>query len=136
MADIVSRETRSRMMSGIRGSDTSPELIVRRHLHDAGLRYILHARDLPGRPDLVLPRYGAVVLVHGCFWHQHPECPYCYMPKSNTEFWAAKLASNVARDVRQFEELTELGWRVFVVWECEAADPGLLDELVSAIREW
>jgi DNA mismatch endonuclease, patch repair protein len=135
LADIVSREKRSRMMSGIRGRNTNPELTVRRHLHAAGLRFSLHSRDLPGRPDLVLPRYGAVVLVHGCFWHQHPECTYCYMPKSNRDFWATKLASNVERDVRQFEELTELGWRVFVVWECEVGDRDLLDDLVSAIRE-
>jgi DNA mismatch endonuclease (patch repair protein) len=136
LTDTVSREMRSRMMSGIRGRNTNPELTVRRHFHAAGLRFSLHSRDLPGRPDLVLPRYGAVVLVHGCFWHQHPDCRYCCMPKSNRDFWAAKLASNVERDVRQFEELTELGWRVFVVWECEVDDAHLLDELANTIREW
>jgi DNA mismatch endonuclease, patch repair protein len=124
------------MMSGIRSTNTIPELTVRRHLHAAGLRYSLRSLGLPGRPDLVLPRYGAIVLVHGCFWHQHPGCRYCYMPKSNSEFWVAKLASTVDRDIRQFEELTELGWRVFVVWECDVRNAARLDQLVHEIREW
>jgi DNA mismatch endonuclease (patch repair protein) len=120
-------------MSGIRGRDTQPELAVRRILHACGLRYRLHVRRLPGRPDIVLPRYRAVVFVHGCFWHQHAGCPYAYRPKSNREFWESKLDGNVARDELQQRILGELGWRVFVVWEC-GATPDRLDGLVDEIR--
>lgn len=92
MADIVDRETRSRMMSGIQGKHTKPELQVRRYLHKRGIRYKLHAKELPGKPDLVLPKYGAVVFVHGCFWHQHAGCKYATTPSSRKEFWTNKLS--------------------------------------------
>lgn len=134
MADIVDRATRSRMMSGIRGRDTAPELQVRRYLHRAGFRYRLHARDLPGRPDIVLPKYNAVVLVHGCFWHQHPGCPLAVMPSSNIAFWKEKLEGNRARDDRNRKKLEELDWRVFELWECEV-DERLLDALARSLRE-
>lgn len=133
MTDIVDRATRSRMMSGIGGRDTSPELIVRSHLHRAGLRFSLHARDLPGRPDLVLPKWNAVVFVHGCFWHRHPGCQFAATPKSNRAFWTTKFEANVARDERNIRELRRLGWRVRVVWEC-ALSPGRLDSIVRWIR--
>ena len=119
MPDIVSRETRSRMMSGIRGTNTQPELRVRRFLHSHGFRYRLHDRTLPGHPDIVLPRYRTVVFVHGCFWHQHSGCRFATRPDTNADFWRAKLAGNVARDQRQREGLMRRGWRVEVVWECE-----------------
>jgi DNA mismatch endonuclease (patch repair protein) len=119
MPDIVSPETRSRMMSGIRGRNTRPEMIVRRFLHAQGFRYRLHASDLPGRPDIVLPRRRAVVFVHGCFWHQHLGCRFAYRPKSHEQFWESKLEANVARDARDQRRLKELGWDVCVVWECE-----------------
>ena len=119
MPDIVSREIRSRMMSGIRGTNTQPELRVRRFLHSHGFRYRLHDRTLPGQPDIVLPRYRTVVFVHGCFWHQHPGCRFATRPDTNADFWRAKLAGNVARDRRQGEVLMRRGWRVEVVWECE-----------------
>jgi len=125
MPDIVSPETRSRMMAGIRGRDTKPELAVRRYLDAQGFRYRLHARELPGRPDIVLPRHRAVVLVHGCFWHQHPECRFAYRPKSRAEFWAAKLEANTRRDRRDQSRLRELGWAVHVIWECELRDDAL-----------
>jgi DNA mismatch endonuclease (patch repair protein) len=133
MADIVDRATRSRMMSGIRAKNTKPELSVRRYLHKKGFRYRLHVRSLPGAPDLVLPRFHAVILVHGCFWHAHKGCRYAYRPKSNTTFWEKKLAGNVARDHRVRRALTSGGWRVLTVWECATSDEHL-DRLADAIR--
>lgn len=132
MPDIVTPETRSRMMSGIRGRDTRPELAVRRYLHSRGLRYRLHVPDLPGRPDIVLRRHRTVVLVHGCFWHRHAGCRYAYTPKSRPEFWLPKLEGNAARDARNQERLRDLGWRVEVVWECEVT-PERLSQLASDI---
>src|SRR5438105_517984 len=120
MADIVDRATRSRMMAGIRGKDTKPELQVRRFLHRLGLRYRLHVRELPGRPDVVLPKYKSVVLIHGCFWHQHSGCKYAAKPSSNARFWAQKLAQNIERDRKAEAALRQSGWNVFVVWECQA----------------
>ena len=134
MADIVDSATRSRMMSGIRGKDTKPEMVVRRFLHRKGFRARLHDRRLPGRPDIVLPKYRTVVEVRGCFWHRHSGCPFAYMPTSNRAFWMAKLDGNVARDVRNERALAEAGWRTLVVWECEVNRPGILTSLVRLIR--
>lgn len=122
MVDIVDSATRSRMMAGIQGKNTKPELQVRKYLHRRGLRYRLHVRTLPGKPDIVLPKYHAVVFVHGCFWHQHHGCKFATMPSSRENFWSNKLAQNVVRDQYQINALKELGWRVFVVWECELHD--------------
>lgn len=119
MADVVDPATRSRMMSGIRGRDTRPERQLRSALFARGFRFQLHRADLPGRPDLVLPRHRAAIFVHGCFWHQHPGCRFAARPATNEQFWANKLASNVARDAIKIDELRALGWRVAVVWECE-----------------
>ena len=121
MTDVVDRATRSRMMSGIRGRDTKPEKQVRSFLHRAGLRFRLHA-SLPGKPDLVFPKHGAVVFVHGCFWHRHAGCRYATTPSSNVEFWQAKFDANVARDKRVARQLREDGWRVFVVWSCRITE--------------
>lgn len=104
-------------MSGIRGKNTKPEKLVRSLLHREGLRFRLHAR-LPGKPDMVLPKHKAIVFVHGCFWHRHPNCRYATTPASNAEFWQAKFDSNVARDGDAIRQLRRLGWRVFVVWSC------------------
>lgn len=134
MADIVPKAKRSQMMSGIRGKNTRPEMVVRRYLHSKGLRYKLHDKTLPGRPDLVFPRYRAVVQVHGCFWHQHRGCRYAYMPKSNRTFWREKLAGNSKRDARNDRDLRKLGWRVFTIWECEVSEPGRLESLAASIR--
>jgi DNA mismatch endonuclease (patch repair protein) len=125
MPDIVDAATRSRMMSGIRGRNTKPELVVRRYLHRAGLRYRLHVKSLPGRPDIVLARHRAVVFVHGCFWHRHPGCRFAYSPKSREDFWRAKLDGNAQRDAVVVEALSRLGWRVFVLWECELGESHL-----------
>lgn len=122
-------------MSGIRGRDTKPEVTVRRHLHSTGFRFRLHRRDLPGRPDIVLPRLRAVVLVHGCFWHRHPRCRFATMPTSNVEFWRAKFRANKARDGLVHEQLQGLGWRVIVIWECEARDSSALENLVRRLRD-
>ena len=132
MADVVDRATRSRMMSAIRGRDTRPELEVRRLLHREGLRFRLHAA-LPGKPDLVFPKYEAVVFVHGCFWHRHPNCRYATTPASNQEFWQAKFNANVARDKRVLARLRREGWRVFTVWACRIME-GRMRALARQIR--
>ena len=124
--DIVDRATRSRMMSGIRGKDTKPERTVRSFLHRAGMRFRLHAK-LPGKPDLVLPKYRTAVLVHGCFWHRHPNCRYATTPASNPEFWQKKFAGNVERDERVKRQLEEAGWQVETVWACQLSEPELSD---------
>jgi DNA mismatch endonuclease (patch repair protein) len=135
MADIVDQQTRSWMMSTIRGKNTKPELLVRRYLHHAGLRYRLHAKNLPGRPDLVLTRFKTVVQVHGCFWHRHRGCRFAYMPSSNVSFWRAKFEENTSRDLRNDRKLRGLGWKVLTIWECEAAKPRKLAMLLRCIRE-
>lgn len=134
--DVVSKAVRSRMMSSIRGRDTKPELHVRRHLHGRGFRFRLNRNDLPGKPDLILPRWNTAIFVHGCFWHQHKNCPYAVMPKTRPEFWQSKLAANSARDVRSVQLLQELSWRVIVVWECSLRNaPELtMNRLEEAIR--
>jgi DNA mismatch endonuclease, patch repair protein len=134
MADIVTKAVRSRMMSGIRGKNTKPELVVRSFLHREGFRFRLHARDLPGRPDLVLPKYRAAIQVRGCYWHQHRGCRLAYMPASNADFWRAKLTGNTERDARNDRALRRLGWRVLTVWECEVRDRSGLQRIARAIR--
>jgi len=121
MVDSLTPAQRSERMSRIRGKDSQPELALRHVLHRLGLRYRLHAKELPGKPDLVFPRHKAVVFVHGCFWHRHEGCKIATTPKSNTSFWVEKFEKNVARDNRSAAALTDLGWRVFVVWECDLA---------------
>jgi len=125
------------MMAGIRGKDTQPELLVRRALHATGFRYRLHVRDLPGKPDIVLPRYRAVVFVHGCFWHRHPGCAYATTPATRKDFWKAKLEGNRRRDLENRRRLMELGWRVFIVWECGIRhDPDqLMSQLETALTD-
>lgn len=135
MTDTIPKEIRSRVMQKIRGRDTKPELTVRSYLHRAGLRYRLHARDLPGCPDVLLPKYRAVVFVQGCFWHQHPsvDCPHTGVPRTNRAYWEPKLARTRDRDALRQAELRNMGWRVFVVWECEIDDKRL-ETLISDVR--
>ena len=121
MTDFLSPAERSDRMSRIRGKDTQPELALRKILHKLGLRYRLHGAALPGKPDLVFPRYRTVVFVHGCFWHRHAGCNIASTPKSNTPFWLEKFEKNIARDARVAAQLEAKGWRVLVVWECEIA---------------
>lgn len=117
--DQISPEHRSWNMSRIKSKNTKPELLVRSWLHRHGFRFRLHVKDLPGTPDIVLPRYRTVIEVRGCYWHRHPGCRFAYTPKSNVEFWNAKFAENIKRDISTDETLKESGWRVIVIWECE-----------------
>ncbi len=118
MVDVMSSAVRSALMSRIRAKNTKPEIMVRRQLWARGFRFRLHGKGLAGKPDLLLPKWRAVVFVHGCFWHRHEGCPLFRLPKTRTEFWDAKLTANRQRDLAAVEELLRLGWRVAVVWEC------------------
>lgn len=117
MTDVVDAATRSRMMSGIRSHDTMPEKHIRSLLHRAGFRFRLHRKDLPGKPDIVLPKYGAVIFVHGCFWHRH-RCALFKWPRSNQDFWQKKINANAKRDEGNIAALAKIGWRVLIIWEC------------------
>jgi DNA mismatch endonuclease (patch repair protein) len=117
--DNLSNDQRSALMSRIRGSGTKPEKIVRSLLHKMGFRFRHHAKNLPGTPDIVLPKYKTVIFVHGCFWHQHPGCKRSFSPKSNSDLWSEKLRRNVVRDREVSESLQNMGWKVLTVWECE-----------------
>lgn len=129
MGDVHSEEVRSYNMSRIRGKNTRPEILVRKYLFFKGLRFRIHAR-LPGRPDIVLPKYKAVVFVHGCFWHGHSGCKYFVVPGTRTEWWMQKINGNCAHDLRNRIVLESLGWRVLVVWECELRK-GRLEETLQ-----
>lgn len=135
MADIVDAKTRSRMMAGIRGKDTTPEVRLRKALHGAGFRFRLHSAKLPGRPDIVLPRFHAAVFVHGCFWHRHAGCRNASVPKSNAAFWAEKFAKNAERDSMNLTGLKEVGWRVAIVWECAIRRRGAAD-VAAELADW
>lgn len=136
MADVVDSETRSRMMSGIRGVNTKPEILIRKLLHRRGYRFRLHARNLPGKPDLVLPKYGAVIFVHGCFWHGH-DCRYFKWPSTRPEFWRGKILKNQQNDEKAHKALTDLGWRVLTVWECATRQKRMnLEGLMDRIDIW
>lgn len=127
MADIVDAKTRSRMMAGIRGKNTTPEVRLRKALHGAGFRFRLHSAKLPGRPDIVLPKFRAAIFVHGCFWHRHESCSNASVPKSNAEFWEDKFARNVERDTANVAGLHAAGWRVAIIWECAIRKRGEAD---------
>jgi DNA mismatch endonuclease, patch repair protein len=130
--DNLTKKERSERMSRVLGKDTEPEMTVRRLVHGMGYRYRLHASDLPGKPDLVFPRLGKIVFVHGCFWHQHPGCGR--QPKSRTEFWIKKLSQNRERDLRNQQKLRRLGWRILIVWECQLKQVKLPDRLSNFLE--
>jgi DNA mismatch endonuclease (patch repair protein) len=134
MVDVVDAATRSRMMAGIRGKDTHPEMMLRRAMHARGFRYRLHDRKLPGHPDLIFGRYRAVVFVHGCFWHRHVGCRYATTPATRHEFWGEKFKANVARDRRNEELLKNAGWRIAVVWECTLKRS--IDQAAGQLSAW
>lgn len=123
--------SRSDIMRAVKRAHTKPEIIVRQALHALGLRFRLHRRDLPGSPDIVLPRLRTVIFVHGCFWHRHPGCRYATTPKSRQEYWLPKFEANVERDAGKEAQLRELGWRVAVIWECETKS---LEALEARLR--
>jgi DNA mismatch endonuclease, patch repair protein len=132
VTDHQSSTQRSRNMARIRSKDTCPELRVRRLLHELGCRFRLHRADLPGTPDIVLPRYRAVIFVHGCFWHRHPGCRRSFSPATRSEFWERKLARNVERDAESRRRLGQMGWQVTVIWECETKDR---DALLARLQD-
>lgn len=135
MADSLSRERRSWNMSRIKGQNTGPELRLRSLLHREGFRFRVHGQRLPGRPDIVLPKYRSVIFVHGCFWHRHPGCPNSTTPSTRRDFWQDKFDKTVDRDRRNLAALEAMGWSVHVVWECELeADPqGVIQRLVQLL---
>jgi DNA mismatch endonuclease (patch repair protein) len=137
LTGIVDSATRSRMMSGIRGKDTQPELIVRKRLHALGFRYRLHGKNIPGKPDLVFPKFSALIQIQGCFWHGH-NCHLFKLPATRTEFWRTKIASNVLRDRKNLAACHQLGWRTLVVRECALKGKTRLpmEELEAVMQNW
>lgn len=135
--DIVTPEARSRMMSGIRGKDTKPEVSIRKALFALGFRYKLNDKTLPGKPDLVLPKYRAVIFVNGCFWHKH-DCHLFKWPKTRTGFWEKKLTSNTCRDLKVKRALNQENWRVLTVWECalKGCKKQEFTSVIKSIRDW
>jgi len=137
MADIVSKKKRSEMMSGIQGKNTRPEMLVRSALHKLGLRYKLHDKTLPGNPDLVFPKYNAVIFIHGCFWHLH-DCHLFKWPSTRPKFWREKIQSNKDRDKKNIQILKENNWRVMTIWECALKGKNrlLIEGVIEIISEW
>jgi len=126
---------RSALMARVGQKNTAPEIIVRKSLHRLGYRFRLHRRDLPGTPDIVLPKYRKVLFVHGCFWHRHPGCGKTTTPKTRTEFWAEKFRANVARDSAKEQALRDAGWEPLIIWECETSDITILERrLINLLR--
>lgn len=136
MTDIVDSQTRSRMMSGIRGKNTKPELALRRSLHALGFRYRLHAKGIPGKPDIVMPKHGAVIFVHGCFWHRHAGCRSATVPATRPEFWGAKFDANVMRNAAVHSSLREAGWRVGTIWECALSTETSIAQIREMVSAW
>jgi DNA mismatch endonuclease (patch repair protein) len=133
--DIVSKQDRSRMMARVRGTNTAPELKVRKTLHKLGFRFRIHRRDLPGTPDIVLPRFKSVILVHGCFWHRHEGCREASVPATRKEFWRKKFAENTERDRKNIASLRKMGWRVLVIWQCEAeSNEALVKKIIKFLH--
>ena len=133
--DCFDAATRRRVMQRVRSNDTTPELVVRSFLFRQGFRFRLHVKNLPGHPDIVLPKYRTVVEVRGCFWHRHPGCRQATTPSTNAEFWQEKFKRNVERDRNTGKQLKELGWNLIVVWECELKKEGFLEALPGKIKE-
>jgi DNA mismatch endonuclease (patch repair protein) len=134
MADVHSREVRSYNMSKIRGKNTIPEILVRKYLFSKGLRYKLHDKQLPGTPDIILPKYKTIIFVHGCFWHGHEDCKYYVVPKTRAEWWQNKINTNKANDDRAIQSLTTAGWNIITVWECNLKI-GKREETLNALYQ-
>ncbi len=133
--DKITKEKRSWNMSRVRSKNTKPELLVRSSLHKMGYRFRLHVKRLPGNPDVVLPKYKAVIFVHGCFWHQHTGCKKATHPKQNLDFWKEKLARNIERDKQVDKELKHLGWNVLTIWECEIKSKDFSNKIAVVSRQ-
>lgn len=133
--DVHDQKTRSYNMSRIKGKDTKPEETVRKYLFSQGFRYRKNDKRLPGKPDIVLPKYKTVIFVNGCFWHKHEGCKYFVWPKNNAEFWKEKIESNIARDKKQYDELQNAGWNVIIIWECELKKKQRKDTLERLVSE-
>jgi DNA mismatch endonuclease (patch repair protein) len=131
MADVHDKETRSYNMSRIKGKNTKPEMLVRKFLHAHGFRYRLHVKNLPGKPDIVLPKYKTVIFVHGCFWHGHEGCKYFVVPKTRTEWWLNKINGNVENDQKAETALKNRGWRIIALWECQLKPSTIHDTLTN-----
>lgn len=136
MADVHSTEIRSFNMSQIKGKDTKPEILVRKFLFSNGIRYRLHDKKLPGKPDMVFPKYKKVVFIHGCFWHGHENCKYFVVPKTRTEWWLNKINSNKKKDTESVYALKKQGWKVITIWECELKPNTKNKKLKSILREF
>jgi len=136
VTDIVDKQTRSRMMAGIRGKDTKPEVALRLALHARGFRYRLHVKDVFGRPDLVFPKHHVTIFVHGCFWHRHEDCRYTTIPSTRPEFWQAKFQANIARDRAILAALLKSGWRVATVWECALRSTAKVQTVAELLSVW
>ena len=134
--DVVDKQTRSRMMANIKGKNTRPEITVRSLLHRQGFRFRLHDKSLPGKPDLVLRKYKAVIFVHGCYWHRHENCKLASTPKQNTKFWLKKFDANLRRDGEVYYQLKVLGWRTAVIWECAIRDKKNLPDYIKTLTSW
>lgn len=133
--DQVDAEKRSAIMRSVRSKNTKPEVALRSALHSLGYRFRLHAKELPGRPDIVFRKAKACIFVHGCFWHRHG-CPKTTTPKSNEEFWNSKFEANIFRDAKSVDLLLSTGWRVLVVWECGLSNKGIAEECMSHVTQW
>ena len=136
MADVHDKETRSYNMSRIKGKDTKPEMLVRRFLHAQGYRYRLHVKDMPGKPDIVLPKYKTVIFIHGCFWHGHEGCKYASIPNTRTDWWRAKIEKNKATDSKSIHFLQQYGWKTIVIWSCELKPKTAAFTLNSLLRQF
>jgi|SRR5690242_4560783 len=134
MADVHDKKTRSKNMSAIRSKNTKPEMLVRRFLHANGFRYKLHDKKLPGKPDIVLPKYKTVIFVHGCFWHGHTNCRYYVVPKTRTEWWLKKINGNKANDDKAIKALKKGGWKVIKIWECGLKSNRIEKNLLNILK--
>jgi len=133
MTDHISKQQRSWNMSRIRSKNTKPELVIRSMLHVMGFRFRLHRKNLPGNPDIVLPKYKTVIFVHGCFWHRHKNCKRCTIPKTNFEYWNSKFQKNVIKDQKNRAELIKLGWNVITIWECQTNNADTIQKISNQI---
>lgn len=135
MADKFSEKKRSEIMAKIKGKDTKPEILVRKYLFSKGFRFRKNRQDLPGKPDIVLPKYRTVIFVHGCFWHGHPHCKKAALPESRKDFWEAKIATNIARDNLNVKKLENLQWNVIIIWQCQISNNNKREEIFPLLVE-